>query len=101
MTRQISMHLYARILLRKPQDRLGQKRVPHRLCACDTHLSYGRIRQELDVADALFQLIEHRDAALKEGITIERRLDALCASIDKSHAQRVLEIGYHLGNSGL
>src|SRR5262249_51369136 len=54
-----------------------------------------------DVSDALLQCIENLNAAFEERVAVDRRLDALSAAVEKPHAERVFEIGDHLGNRGL
>jgi hypothetical protein len=98
---QISVHLDAGILVGKPPNDIGQKREPRRLHAADPHFSCGRIGQEFDIPDGLLQLIEYRNAAFEERATVDRRLDAAGAAIEKPHAERVFEIGDDLGDGGV
>src|SRR5262249_37784666 len=49
---------------------------------------------------ALFQLVEHGDAAFEERTAVDSRLDSLGTAIDKPHAERLFKIGDHLGNRG-
>ena len=65
------------------------------------HLSGTRIGQELDVSDPLFELVEDHVATIEQGPSVDRRLDALRAAIEKSHPQRVLQVGDRFGNGRL
>src|SRR5215831_20148951 len=43
--------------------------------------------RKFNVPDALLQLVEDRNAAFEERVAVDRRLDALGAPIEKSHAR--------------
>src|SRR5262249_39215443 len=48
--------------------------------------------QELDVLHRLPQIVEDGGAAIKQGATIVRRLDALPAAVKQAHADRMLQL---------
>src|SRR5262249_48644561 len=98
---QISMHGDAWISLGKPENDIRQKCEPRRFHAADPYFSSGRVGQEFDVPDALLQLVENRDAAFKEHVTVDRWLDASRAAVEKPYSKRVFEIGDHLRNGGM
>src|SRR5260370_40898635 len=82
----------ARILLQEAiEDGRGQSR-RHRFGASDAQFPGRGVGQELDVLYALPQLIEDRTAAGEERAAIHGRLDALWASIEEAHPERVLQI---------
>src|SRR3979490_1851931 len=64
------------------------------------HSSCGCIGQKFDVPDALLQLVVCGGTALEQHVAVDRRLDAPGAAIEKPYAERMLEIGDHLGNRG-
>src|ERR1700733_3237214 len=71
------------------------------LLTSDPHLSDRRIGQELDVPDALSELVERRVSPRKQCAAIDRRLDTARTTIEKAYAERMLELGDHLGTGRL
>src|SRR6185503_15073671 len=92
----VEMYRDARILLREVRNGCRKDGGRKRLGKSNPQFSHGRVSQMFDVPDALLQLIEDRNAALEQGITIDRRFDALCASIEEPHPERMLEVDDHL-----
>ena len=72
-----------------------------RVRGADPDFARSPVGQKFDVPDALLQLVEGGNAALKERTAIDRRFDAARASIDKPYAERRLEIGDHCRNGRL
>jgi predicted nucleic acid-binding Zn ribbon protein len=52
-----------------------------------------RVGEKFDVLDALSQLIEGRNTSLEDCDAKLRRLNAAPATIEKTHAKRVLDVG--------
>ena len=97
---------HAWIFFGEPFNDVRDDRECDRQRACNPDFARCRISQEFDVPDALLQFVEHCNAAFEQRVAIHGRLDALRGSIEKSHAERMLEIGDHfrdrrLGNSEL
>jgi hypothetical protein len=90
-----------RILQGKPLDHRSKYRGRKGLRAPDAQLSGGRIGHELDLFDALLEIIERSRAALQQREAIHRGLDALWSTVQKPHAERMLEVGNDLGNGRL
>jgi hypothetical protein len=97
---QISVHLHARIQFGKSHNDFWHQRAPKRLHAGDPQFANCGIGKEFDVLDALLKLVEDGHAPPQKRIAIDGRLDSLFASIDKTHAEGVLEIGDHFRNQG-
>ena len=72
-----------------------------RVRGADPDFARSPVGQKFDVPDALLQLVEGGNAALEKRATEGRRFDAAGASIDKPHAERMLEIGNDFGNGRL
>ena len=64
--------------------------------ASDPNFAGRGVGKKLDLLDALPQFIERGEPVLENGATIERRLDTLPAAFEKTHAERVLQIGNRL-----
>ena len=86
---------------RKPVDDRQDRPTRCVLAASDAQFASGRITQELDVLDALSQLIEDGKAALDDCMAIVRRPDAAWATIEEADAESVFEVGDRSRNSGL
>src|SRR5262249_15176070 len=82
-------------------DDIRQHARCERFGASDADFARARISEELDVANALLELVERDRAALEQGTAIHGRLDALGAAVEQPHAQRMLEVGDDLRNGGL
>src|SRR5262245_23059485 len=65
----------------------------YRFGISDRQLACGGVGEELDIPDALPQLIECHPAAREQSLSIERRLDTARTAIEELDAQSVLEIG--------
>ena len=65
----------------------------------NSYFAQRRIGQILDVLDALLQLVEHDESAFEQRVTVPSRLDALRASVKKSHSELVLKIGDNFRHS--
>ena len=59
----------------------------------DPQFPRGRIGKELDVLHRLPQLIEYDETAVENRAPIDRRLDAVRAPVEETHAQSVLHVG--------
>src|SRR5471032_2471145 len=71
------------------------------LLTSDPNFTDCRIGQELDVLDALPQLIKRCIATSEQRTAVFRGFDASRAAVEQAHTERMLEFGYHLGDSGL
>src|SRR5262249_48024575 len=80
----------------EPLKKVRNDRKCDRERACDPNFTRCRVRQVLDVLDALLQLVEHDERALEQGMAIAGRLDALRASVKESYAEPMLQIGNDL-----
>ena len=58
----------------------------------DPHFSGGRVCKEFNFFHALAKLIKHGDAATEQSLAVLRRLDALPVALEKTYAERVLQI---------
>src|SRR5262249_8756864 len=72
-----------------------------RFGASDVQLARRRVGKEVDLVDALIDLIEDREAAPEQGASIKRRLCATLAAIQKLHPERLFQVGDCLGNDWL
>src|SRR5215467_15587858 len=81
---------------RKPMDDRPQecRQSGHR--TSNSYLAAGWVGQELDVLHALPQLIEHCARTRQQGVSVRGELNAARPAVEKSRAQRMLEIGNHL-----
>src|SRR4029453_7886135 len=80
-------------------DQYGAGR--HRLAGSDPQFPRRRIGKELNVLDALSQLVEDRDAAFDERAAIRRWLDAARAAIEQAYAEGVFQLGNRSRQGGL
>src|SRR5262249_49525849 len=71
-----------RIAAGEPIDHRKSRPRCRSIGATDPQLSGGRVGQELDVHDALSDLIEDRDATLDDRAAIMRRLNAAPAAVE-------------------
>jgi hypothetical protein len=85
--------IHSRVLAREVSDRLRNDRAGDDLRCANPQLPGGRIGEKSDILDALTQLVEHRDAALYKRPAIGGGLDPLPAPVEKTHPERMLEIG--------
>ncbi len=69
--------------------------------AAEAQLADARVGQKRDVLDALFQLVESREAAPLEGSAIGGGLYALRLAVEQPYTEGMLEIGNYLGNGWL
>ena len=60
--------------------------------ACDPELSSRGVGKELNIFNALSELIENRDAALQQGAAVRRGLDSMGAAVNQAHPKRVFEV---------
>ncbi|HEY6259557.1 MAG TPA: hypothetical protein VIY51_27595 [Xanthobacteraceae bacterium] len=60
-----------------------------------------RIGQEVDLLDTPLQVVEGGRAPLEKRRPVERRRDTLPTSVEKAHADKMLEVGDRLGDGGL
>src|SRR6476660_5380188 len=80
-------------------DRRGDGR--HWRRRADMHLTNGRICEMFDLTDALSQLVEHDDAALKQCTAIRCWSYSLRGAIEKRHPQDLLHFRNGIGNRWL
>jgi hypothetical protein len=85
----LEVESYTRILLHQPVDDGPDKSCRNCIRAPDPELSCGRIGQESDLVNALFQLIEDGNAAFDEGSTILCWLNASRTTVEEPHAMMV------------
>jgi hypothetical protein len=71
-------------------------RMPAAIGRRDAHFSRRRVGQELDLADALAELIEDGDAAPDERLAVNGGFNALPTAVEKSNAERVLQLADRL-----
>lgn len=82
---------HARMLFREPLDHLAEE-CQQRLRATDANFPRRRIGDELDVANALAELVERRVAARQQRLAVAGRNDALGGPVEQPDAERVLKI---------
>jgi hypothetical protein len=63
----------------------------------NSHFSYRRVRQKLNILDCLLQLVEYDVAALKKRLSINGRFDALWGSVKETDANCRLKVQNRLG----
>lgn len=83
-----------------PNDRLENCRGGG-IGAAYSELAGRRVGQKLDVSYALLQFIECDQAASQQGLAINSWHDAPAGTIEKTHAQCVLQIANRLGDRSL
>src|SRR5262245_10821721 len=93
------MHDYAWIFLQELIQDWRQDCCRNWLGTSNPQLAGRRVRQKLNVPDALFELVKRGNAAPEQRLSIDGRLDALRASIEKLDAELVLEVGDHFRHS--
>src|SRR5258705_4648721 len=86
----------ARVLLHELRDGSWQQARGDKLGACDANLSNSRIGQELDLLDALTQLVEDSARASDQDIRIGRCADALGMPVQQSSTHGPLKTGNRL-----
>src|SRR5262245_16670633 len=69
--------------------------------AADPQFSRFRIGEEVDILDALLELVEDGDATLEQCTAILSWLDALRTAVQKRDAERVFQVCNCLRNGGL
>src|SRR5262249_62072425 len=84
-----------------PSPARRTERGRNRIRGPDPELSCGRIGQEADLADALFELVKDSNATFDEGPTILGWLDALRTAVEETNAEVVLHVGDRLRNGRL
>jgi hypothetical protein len=91
----------ARIILRELRDDSGHKTGGARLGAADTDLATRRVDEILDLLDALDQLIENRNPAIKKRASKDGGLHPLRIAVEQPHPQRRLQRCNGFGNGRL
>src|SRR3954470_17814793 len=76
----------------QPVNDSHDKTGSHRLGTSDADFPHRRISEKLDVLDALPQLVEDRQSSLDERAAVLRRLDAMGASVQERHSERMLQV---------
>ena len=82
-----------------PPEPLGNGRNKsrrHRLRTAKPQVANGRVGEALDVPDALAHLIEDRDPAFEQRLSVHGGPDAPRAAIEESHAERMFQFGNRL-----
>ena len=87
----------ARTFAGEPIDDRRQKPAGERLRTGDPDLADRRIGQMLDLADALFQLVEGGAAAAQHGLAVGGRRYAMRTAIEQPRTKGVLQIGDGFG----
>ena len=90
------MERQTRILSRETIDHRGHKPRSHCLRTANAQLAGVRFGQEVELLDALTQLIEHGDAALQQCMAIDGGLNAVRTAIDQAQPHGVLDVGNRL-----
>jgi hypothetical protein len=91
----------AGILVAESFDDAGKERSYERLVTTDSHLSGGGVRQEVDLANTLPELVEGGGTAARQRAPVERGFDPLRTAVEEANAESVLEIGDRLRDGGL
>src|SRR4051794_16754409 len=85
----------------QPAEDGGEQAGNECLVASDANFANSRVGEEFDVPDALAQVVEDSDSAIKQRATVNGRLDALRAAIEENDPERALQICNGPGYCGL
>src|SRR5436309_3436900 len=82
---------------RQPIDAGRYDRNAKRIGSADAQLARRRIGQEVDVLNALAQIVEDRDTALLQSKTEGGRHDAASTAVNEAYAERTFQFCNRLG----